>query len=56
MLKELQQQYDALEEARLTLIRKVRDLDPQVLEHKPGGGPQGLDSLNQRIRCVSSEY
>jgi len=36
VLNQLQQQYDTLEEARLTLIQKVRDLSPALLNHKPG--------------------
>ena len=35
MLTELQQQYDQLEASRLSLIRKVRELDIQTLRHKP---------------------
>jgi uncharacterized damage-inducible protein DinB len=36
MLDELQQKYDALEKARLALIQKVRALEPERLNHKPG--------------------
>ena len=36
MLDELQQKYDALEKARLALIQKVRGLEPERLNHKPG--------------------
>ena len=36
MLNELQQAYDRLEDARLALIEKVRELDPALLSHKPG--------------------
>jgi DinB superfamily len=36
MLNELQDSYDALEEARRALIHKVRGLEPERLNHKPG--------------------
>jgi hypothetical protein len=36
MLRELQDPYDTLEEARLALIHKVRGLEPERLNHKPG--------------------
>lgn len=36
MLDELQQNYDALEKARLALIHKVISLEPEQLTHKPG--------------------
>ena len=36
MLNDLQHHYDALEEARLALIRKIREIEPQLLKHKPG--------------------
>ena len=35
MLTDLQQQFDQLEASRLSLIRKVRELDTQTLNHKP---------------------
>lgn len=36
MLNELQHPYDRLEDARLALIRKIRNLSPRLLKHKPG--------------------
>ena len=36
MLSELQNQYNNLEEARRTLTHKVRGLQPERLNHKPG--------------------
>jgi len=36
MLQELRDHYDALEEGRLALIRKVRDLPPDLLNRRPG--------------------
>lgn len=35
MLNELQHQYERLEEARLALVQKVRNLEPRLLKHKP---------------------
>ncbi|MDJ0666979.1 MAG: DinB family protein [Desulfobacterales bacterium] len=35
MLTELRQQYDQLEDARLALVKKVRELNPKLLRYKP---------------------
>ncbi len=53
MLTELQVHYDQLEEARLALIRVIRELDPRILHHK--SSPERWSVLEDLQHLVLAE-